>query len=622
MKFRGGVIGFKPRSEASAVEKTAQSTGTDAEIGVKTEPDTSISPTGGKSLDEKIGDNGESDSHSLEDRPAKELQYGVQLAEASVKVWTREHLILAYILRNTDTAATRIWLVNFVQAFSSGVAGTFTVYVTSDFSAHSLTATTSILASLMAGLIKLPYAKFLDNFGRPQGFCLAVLSMTIGLVMMAACQNVETYCAAQVFYQMGYSCIDFSITIFVVDTAQLKNRALMLAYTSSPWLITTWVYGPACERMLDTFGFRWGFGIWAIIFPVVCSPLAALFWYNAHKAVKAGLVHVTPHGRRVVDNLIYYGKEFDVIGVLTLATGLGLFLLSFSLYAKQPDTWSSPLIICFLVFGSLLVIAFVLWEKYLAPVTFIPWPLLKNRTIIFTFTMMGSLYSAWYIWDSYFYSMNIVVFNQSVTDATYIGNIYTVGATVWSFVMGVIIRYNGRIKWQAVCFGVPMTILGVSLMIHFRQPDVNIGYIVMCQIFIAFGGGALVICEQITVQAVSKHQDIPALLAVEGLVASVGGSIGLSIASAMWQGIFPQKLAKYLPADAQSSLTDIYGSIDVQSSYPVGSATRDAINRSYGDTQRLMLIASTCLYSITWVSTFLWEDVDVKSIKPLEGLLI
>lgn len=254
----------------------------------------------------------------------------------------------------------------------------------------------------MAGLLKLPYAKFVDNFGRPQGFVLAVSSMTLGLIMMAGCQNVETYCAAQVFYQVGYACIDFTITIFVVDTAQLKNRTLMLAYVASPWLITTWVYGPACQNILDRgIGFRWGFGIMSIVLPVVASPLVALLWINARRAEKAGLVQVPPHGRGIIENLLYYGKEFDVIGVLTLATGLALFLLSFSLYAKQPDTWRSPLVICFLIFGGLLVIAFFLWEKYLAPVTFIPWPLLKNRTVIFTYTMVASLYTAWYIWDRY-----------------------------------------------------------------------------------------------------------------------------------------------------------------------------------------------------------------------------
>lgn len=57
--------------------------------------------------------------------------------------------------------------------------------------------------------------------------------------------------------------------------------------------------------------------------------------------------------------------------------------------------------------------------------------------------------------------------------------------------------------------------------------------------------------------------------------------------------------AKYLPTDAQANLTEITGSITVQSSYSMGSPTRDAINRSYGSTQKLVLIAATCLSSIT-----------------------
>ncbi|KAI1084955.1 hypothetical protein F5B20DRAFT_121463 [Whalleya microplaca] len=610
MKFRG-ILGSKAGSQVPVVDETAaRTTGVDAEA-ARAKPNV-ISETTAEPGSPNHQDGSFNEKDIEVPTPTEELQYGVQLAEATLKVWTRNHLIAAYVL---------MWLVNFVQAFASGCSSTFTVYVTSSFQAHSLTATTSILATLMAGLIKLPYAKVLDIFGRPQGFILAVCSITMGLIMMAACQNVYTYCAAQVFYQMGYNCIDFTVSIFIADTSQLKNRAFMFAYASTPWLITVWAYGPACERMLDTFGYRWGFGIWAIVVPVVCSPLAALFLYNARKAEKMGLVHVTPHGRGVVDNLLHYAVEFDVIGLLTLATGLALFLLSFSLYANQADTWRSPLIICFLIFGGLLVIAFGFWERYLAPKTFIPWWILKNRTVFFTYTMVASLYLPWYIWDSYFYSLNIVLFNQSVTNATYIGNIYTVGSCVWSLVVGVVIHYYGRLRPLATYFGVPMTILGVALMIHFRQPDVNIGFIVMCQIFVAFGGGTLVICEQMTVMAVSKHENIPAVLAVEGLVANVGGAIGLSIASAMWQGIFPVKLAEYLPAEAQADFANIYGDITVQSSYPIGSPTRNAINQSYGDTQKLMLIAATCLYAITWASTFMWENINVKKIKQFEGVM-
>jgi MFS family permease len=85
----------------------------------------------------------------------------------------------------------------------SGMSGLLTPYVTSSFFQHSLTATTGIMSGLIGGLIKLPLAKVIDIWGRPQGFFIMVCFMTIGLIMMAACNNVETYAAAQVFYWVG-----------------------------------------------------------------------------------------------------------------------------------------------------------------------------------------------------------------------------------------------------------------------------------------------------------------------------------------------------------------------------------------------------------------------------------
>ncbi|KAK4515788.1 uncharacterized protein ATC70_010742 [Mucor velutinosus] len=546
-----------------------------------------------------------SDAASERDSTA-EFQYGVKSAQAALQVWTKAHLIWAYGL---------IWTISFVLALSSGINSTLTPYVTSNFNEHSLTATTQVISSMISGLIVLPYAKFINIFGRPQGFALMVGSMTVGLIMMAGCQNVTTYCAAQVFYSVGSSTINFSMTIFIADTTSLKNRAFMIAFTASPWIATVWAYGPAAQRILDTIGFRWNFGIWAIVIPIVCSPLCGLFYYNYLKAIKAGLIVKPKSNRTFAQSCYYYAVEFDVIGLLLICAGLALFLLSFNLYSYQPNQWKSPLIVCFLVFGILLMIAFGCWEKWGAPITFIPWSLLMDRTVFFTYTMAVSLYLAWYLWDSFFYSYLIVVYNLDISRATYITNIYTIGATFWSLVMGLVIMYNGRLKWQAFYFGVPITMLGVGLMIMFRQPDVNIGYIVMCQIFIAFGGGTLVICEQMTVMAVSSHQFVPAVLSMENMVISIGSAAGSAIAGAMWTGIFPQKLAKYLPASALGDLQSIYGSITVQSSYAIGSPERIGINLAYSETQRYMLIAATCIYVITWASVAMWKDVDVRQIK-------
>ena len=76
-------------------------------------------------------------------------------------------------------------------------------YVTSAFSRHSLTAATSIMASIIGGLTKIPLAKILDTWGRPQGLALTLFIWVIGYIMMAACKNVETYAAAQVFSSVG-----------------------------------------------------------------------------------------------------------------------------------------------------------------------------------------------------------------------------------------------------------------------------------------------------------------------------------------------------------------------------------------------------------------------------------
>lgn len=277
------------------------------------------------------------------------------------------------------------------MSFSSGVVGTLIPYETSRFKQHSLTATTTIMSSLVSALIKLPYAKLMDIWGRPQAFGVMVTVMTLGLVMMAACENVETYCAAMVFYRVGYNGIDFTMTIFIADTSQLKNRAFWLAFTASPYIATTWAVGPAVTSILSNTGLSWGFGIFSIVNSIICLPLFGLFYYNQWKAVKAGLVPKTSSNRTFREFMLHYGKEFDVIGLLLVAGGLSLFLLAFNLYTRQPDQWKSPLIICFLIFGPLLLVLFVVYERYLAPVTFIKWPLLKNRTVMFTYAMVGAI---------------------------------------------------------------------------------------------------------------------------------------------------------------------------------------------------------------------------------------
>jgi hypothetical protein len=202
-----------------------------------------------------------------------------------------------------------------------------------------------------------------------------------------------------------------------------------------------------------------------------------------------------------------------------------------------------------------------------------------------------------------------------------VAQIYTIGACFWSLVVGVAIRWSGRFKWIALYFGVPFTILGVGLMIKFRQPDTNIGYIVMCQIFIALSGGALVICEQVAAMAATNHQYVAVVLAIQGMFSSIGGAIGSTVAAAIWTGTFPEALSRRLPASSQDALLDIYDDLTTQLSYPKGSPTRTAIDAAYGESQKYMLIGATAILALAIVAVMMWRDINAKHFKQVKGMV-
>lgn len=76
-------------------------------------------------------------------------------------------------------------------------------FVTSAFNKHSITPAIDVVAIIVGGLSYIPLAKILDTWGRPQGLALMVLVWVLGLIMMAACNNVETFAAAKVFNTVG-----------------------------------------------------------------------------------------------------------------------------------------------------------------------------------------------------------------------------------------------------------------------------------------------------------------------------------------------------------------------------------------------------------------------------------
>ena len=477
-----------------------------------------------------------------------------------------------------------------------------------------------VASSLVGGLWKLTLAKVLDVFGRPQGYAASVAILTFGLGMMTLCRDLQTYTAAQVLYWVGFNGVGYALNILVADTSALKSRGLMMAFTTSPYIITAWIGGPIAEAFLKGPGYRCGFAIFTVTTPVVCAPLFFMLVWMLRKAKSMGFV-LSKEDRTFYEGLKHYAAEFDVVGLFLVTMGSALLLLPLSLAPLQQEGWKSPFIITSIITGPMFLASFAVWERSRShQKTFLPYRLLTNRTVLGACSLSAVLFASFYIWNSYFLSYLQVVHDLDPTRASYVYYIYNIGGCLISLVAGYFVLRSGRFKMLTLCFGLPMNVLGLILMLIFRQSaDADLWKTIIAQVVISIAAGTLLITEQLAVQATVEHQHVAVVLAVQGVFASIGGAIGGTIATMVWEDVFAKKLFEYLPDELKGMASEIYGDLARQKSFAVGTAARWAINKAYADAQVTMLFAAVGILVTGFGFVLLWEDVNVKESKQVKG---
>ncbi|KAI1117743.1 siderochrome-iron transporter MirB [Nemania sp. NC0429] len=537
-------------------------------------------------------------------------QEGVKQVEAIIAVWSRQLLIVMFIL---------LYLVTFVDALLGVVQASLIPYVTSSFSEHGLLATTSILATIVGGVFALPIAKVIDIWGRCEGFIIMVALVVLGLILKAVSQNVETYAAAHTIYWAGHVGMNYVISIMLADMTTLQNRLILFGINSTPTIATVFAGSRIADLFYTYSNFRWAFGAFLIILVVFAAPVALVFIWSKRKALKLGVMQPRVHNRTVWETVKYYVIEFDVVGMLLTIFGFGLLLLPFSLSGAAPNGWATGYIIAMIVLGVVLLAAFVLWERYAAPVQYFPFKFLKNRTILGACGLYGFMYISIFCWDAYYQSYLQVVHDENITISGYILNTFSLTAAIFGPFVGLYTRWSGEYKWLAIIGGVPFATLGTALLIYFRTPGTHIGYLVMCQLFNGISSEIWTLTAQLAIMASVTHQEIAVSLALWNLFGSIGSSIGLAIAGALWNNILPVKLYEFLPDDAKDQAAEIFGDIVIQLSYPIGTPIRDAIIAAYGDVQRKMVIAGAAFLPPCLLCLFLWKNINVKALEASRG---
>ncbi|KAG9254545.1 major facilitator superfamily domain-containing protein [Emericellopsis atlantica] len=555
---------------------------------------------------EDVSDGSVSGEVSNTHGPLSRAEPGVDSTDDVAPLWTTSTLTVAY---------AAIWLVYLVESMLMGTMASLAPFITSDFSSHSLTPTVGILSSIIGGVANLTLAKVLDIFGRPMGFVYCIILAILGLLLMTVCNGIEVYAVAQVFQSIGNNGILYSLAVFVADTSSLQNRGLIQAVVSSPNLVACLAAGPLASWFLGGPGWRSAFGMFAVLVLIVTSPLFGLILVKTRQAERSGLASKPERDsdKTRLGVLTYYCQRFDMIGLGLLSSGVALILLPFNLYA-QAD-WNHSVLAIMLVIGVVLIIGLVFWERNYATLTFMPYTVLLDRTVIGACILSATLFFSFWCWNSFFSSYLQVVNGLSVAQSSYVVQTYTVCSVLCGIAVGALIRQTGRFKPVCLYVGMPLSIIGTGCMSLLSSLQAGSAPIVVCQIALSVAAGVIMVCDEIAMLAAAPQQHTAVCLAVLGLFGNIGAAVGLTVASAIWQSVFPATLRESLPSEALPDLEKIYANLSTQLSYPMGSEVRIGIQNAYAVSQMRMLLVGSVAWIVGSVGVLMWRNINVIEVK-------
>ncbi|RDK46584.1 MFS general substrate transporter [Aspergillus phoenicis ATCC 13157] len=478
-----------------------------------------------------------------------------------------------------------IFLIAYVYGLDGLLRGTYQPYATASYGLHSVLSSVDILRAVIAAAAQPTAAKIADVFGRVELILVSIFFYTLGTIVEASSSTVEQFAAGAVLYQIGYTAIILLVEVLIADVTSLRSRLLFSYIPTLPFLINTWISGNITGAVLGVTTWRWGIGMFAIIYPICTLPLLMVLYIVYHRAKKDGTVdHIassfrTLGVRRLAIELFW---QLDVIGIILMIAFLAMIL------------WKKAKIIVPLVLGLCCIPAWVVWERTCKH-PMVPFKLLKDRAVWGALGIAVMLNTAWALQSEYLYTVLIVSFGESITSATRIRSLYSFSSVLTGSILGVVVFKVRRLK-PFIVGGTLLFMVAYGILIYYRGGPTSSSHsgIIGGQILLGIAGGLFPYPAQASIQAATKHEHLAVVTGLFLACYNIGTAVGGSISGAVWTQILPRELNSRL-GNATLATQAYKDPFTFSATYPIGTPDRDAVVAAYKHTQRLLCITGICL---------------------------
>lgn len=486
-----------------------------------------------------------------------------------------------------------IFFLGYSFGLDAVLRNVYQTYATASYDDHSLLSTINVIRTVFAAATQPTTGKLADAFGRIETLCLSALFYLLGTIVEASSTGLAAFCAGAVLYTLGFTIVQTLVDIIIADVTSTRVRLLATYVPNLHFIITAWVSGNISSAVLDGTSWRWGMGMWCIIFAVLLTPVIGTLVFVSRR---------TPHGavnaqasRRMPLGQVFW--QLDVPGVILLVASLALLLTPLTIAGGERPKWRTAGVIAPLVIGFCCIPLFVIWQLR-APHPLVPFRFLKDRGVWSPLAIATFMNFAYMMQGNYLYTVLIVAFDFSVTTATRITTLYMFTSFVVGPICGLLVYRIRRLKYFIVA-GTILFLVGYGLLIRYRSGagGSSRAGVIAAQVVLGVAGGLAPYASLASLQVSLKHEAMGVMTGLFLACHSIGDALGNSVAGAIWTQVLPSRLASNLSFQPNSTLAaQMYGNpFAIIAQYPIGTEVRTAIVDSYQYVQRYLCITGICL---------------------------
>ncbi|KAM0722824.1 hypothetical protein Q7P37_002266 [Cladosporium fusiforme] len=485
------------------------------------------------------------------------------------------------------------WFGVFLGALDSTIIATLSAPIASEFNSLSLLSWLAT-AYLLANAACQPIAgRLTDIFGRREGLILSNFLFALGNLLCGFAKNHHTMILGRVIAGIGGGGMISIATFLLSDLTPLRKRGIMQGIANL-WYGAGAMLGAVIGGLLQDHTA----GGWRLAFLIQVPPSLLLI----------PAIWITVKVKPELSDKTYFAR-IDFLGVFLTITFLVLLLLGLNAGGNTVP-WTHPLPLTTLPLSAIAFAAFIWWEgRVEQPV--IPVRLLKDRTVFAA--CAASFFISMILMTTTFYLPLYlqVVLGDSTTTAGMKFLSSPLGGSFGALGTGYAMARTGKYMHFGISGALALT-MGTTLVAF--QNESSPTYLTCIALFFVGGGfSAVLTTATVACLAAVDHSQQALITSALFLGRSIGGTVGITMASAAYQNTLKSTLWEQFGnlSGGPEEIDRILDGIEELKYLPEGWWT--GVMESFTDSFRVVWVMMVCWAVLALVSISLLKQHKLHS---------